>query len=378
MTVMRRKYLRVVVPLAVIMVWAGYSATKRAYERRPHAGITSPATVKANADQLPETVVTPHLECEITPGKNVLWCATFQLAWNEFCNLLGGPIRWADAPEMEKILNKRAVTQQDLDEPSYIAVAGRTTGGPDDVRQRIARELHRKFGGAVSPELLSLVNDVPPGPWITCAYLFKELPFQWAFKRMGVGLMFAGCEVENFGIWQFLEREKDEAKAASQVLVYDYREEDNFIMELRTRSKSDRLILAKIPPDRTLAETVTTVQRRLQQNKPGSLQHCADLFVPVIDFDVLRRYDELLGKDSPLAMSLQQIRFKLNERGAALRSAALAVTGLAEQDLVFDKPFLVMIQRTDASQPYFALWVANAELLVPFHETSSNTSSSVR
>ena len=54
------------------------------------------------------------------------------------------------------------------------------------------------------------------------------------------------------------------------------------------------------------------------------------------------------------------------------------VKAAALKNLVFDKPFLVMIQRTGASQPYFALWVANAELLVPFHETSSNTSSSIR
>ena len=183
---------------------------------------------------------------------------------------------------------------------------------------------------------------------------------------MGVAVTFSGREVESFGISQFLERQKSEAKAASQVLVYDWRDSHDFIVELKTRSKSDRLILAKIPPDRTLVETAATVQSRLQRSKPGSMQQDADLFVPVIDFDVLRRYHELLGKDSPLAMSLQQIRFKLNERGAVLRSEALAVTGLTRQNLVFDEPFLVMIQRTDASQPYFALWVGNAELLVPF------------
>ncbi|MCX5643718.1 MAG: hypothetical protein NTZ17_03390 [Phycisphaerae bacterium] len=150
-----------------------------------------------------------------------------------------------------------------------------------------------------------------------------------------------------------------------------YRDNDDFIVELKTQSKLDRLILAKIPPGQTLAETVTTVQSRLQQNEPGSMQQCTDLFVPVIDFDVLRRYDELLGEGSPFAMPLQQIRFKLNERGAVLKSEALAAAGKTKQNLVFDKPFLVMIQRTDASQPYFALWVANAELLVPFQPRKS-------
>jgi hypothetical protein len=32
--------------------------------------------------------------------------------------------------------------------------------------------------------------------------------------------------------------------------------------------------------------------------------------------------------------------------------------------MVFDKPFLIMLQIRDADAPYFALWVANPELLV--------------
>ena len=32
--------------------------------------------------------------------------------------------------------------------------------------------------------------------------------------------------------------------------------------------------------------------------------------------------------------------------------------------MIFDKPFLIMLQRSDAKMPYFALWVDNAELLV--------------
>ena len=36
------------------------------------------------------------------------------------------------------------------------------------------------------------------------------------------------------------------------------------------------------------------------------------------------------------------------------------------EDLVFDKPFLIMIQKEGGQKPYFALWVANAELLLPY------------
>ena len=37
----------------------------------------------AAAGALKATVVTPHLDQPIKTGENVLWCGTFQLAWNE-------------------------------------------------------------------------------------------------------------------------------------------------------------------------------------------------------------------------------------------------------------------------------------------------------
>ena len=38
-----QKYALIAVPLVVIILWAGYSAAKRAYERRPHANIAGAA-----------------------------------------------------------------------------------------------------------------------------------------------------------------------------------------------------------------------------------------------------------------------------------------------------------------------------------------------
>ena len=369
MSIQRRYLLAAVTLSAVVVVWAGYSPAKRAHdpnEPLTHAEIAGPAAVKANADQLPGTIVTPHLEYEITSGKNVLWCATFQIAWNELCDLLGGPIQGNGAPEMVNILNKRAVTRRDLDETSYVALAGKTTRGPDDIRQKITRELDRKFKGAASPELLSQLDSVSPGLWVTYAYLFKDLPFEWAFTRMDGGLTFADQKVENFGIRQFLEAQENEARAASQAFVYDYRSHDDFIVELQTRSTSDRLILAKVPPKQTLAGTVASVWTRMQRSKPGRMQILTDLLVPVLDFDVLRSYTDLIGKNSSMGLLVQQIRFRLDERGVILKSEGGGVSARMPQNLVFDKPFLVMIRRTGAKQPYFVLWVGNAELLVPF------------
>lgn len=317
-----------------------------------------------DAGSLRGTIVTPHLDCAITGGKNVLWCATFQVAWNELCDLLGGPIQCRGAQEMAEGLNRRAVTRVDLDEASCVAMAGYPTGGPDDILDRIAAAMKGKFGEAVKPQLLPKRRSVGHDDWVAYACLFKELPFEWAFERMkDWGLTFGGHGVESFGIHQLRSREENEVKAAGQVLLYDYKSTEDFIIELKTQSNSDRLILAKIQPAATLSETIHAVEERLSASTPRGIVEMSDLFIPVLDFDVVRRYPEL----SDLGTAIQQIRFKLDETGAVLKSEAVLVKATADR-LFFDKPFLVMIQRTDAQFPYFALWVANAELLVPFHQ----------
>jgi hypothetical protein len=45
---------------------------------------------------------------------------------------------------------------------------------------------------------------------------------------------------------------------------------------------------------------------------------------------------------------------------------ALAIQfGPPPRHLIFNKPFLILMKRADAPQPYFAMWVGNASLLVP-------------
>ena len=61
----------------------------------------------------------------------------------------------------------------------------------------------------------------------------------------------------------------------------------------------------------------------------------------------------------------------MDEQGVKLKSEShIAFSCAAEcrppdkHIMVFDQPFLIMLRRTDAKSPYFALWVDNPELLV--------------
>ncbi|MHB1000065.1 MAG: hypothetical protein ACYC27_12545 [Armatimonadota bacterium] len=337
-----------------------------------HNEIAGPAYLKANAKELQGTIVTPHLEQKIVPGKNVLWCSTFQLAWNELMTLGEGPVTLKPASPAADILNKQTATKDDLDDASYVAMAGFIEDGAVD---KIKQELNQKFNGQESPDLL---DNLPATGAIAYGYLFKSLPFEWAFDRFSNNLSFQDTPVECFGISQYTpDNDPMEAKQGKQVSVIDAKGNDDFIIELKTLQKDDRLILAKIPPKSTLQETVKMVQDRVESAEPSEMQGMIDLYVPVLDFDLMKSYSEIKDHSiqcsnqrlngQPIIDALQSIRFRLDETGAVLKSEAMLVMGssILSINLVFDKPFLVLLQRKDAKNPYLAVWIGNTELLLP-------------
>ncbi len=370
---------RILVPVLVAVVVfvgvAGGLSQVRAKTPLTHSQIAGKPALKTTADKLKATVVTPHLQRKMAPGKNVLWCSTFQIAWNELYDLSGGPIKLKPASAMADILNKRTASKADLDEASYVAGVG--VNGKQLVG-KIRQELARKFHGQESPELL---NSIPPDLVLAYAYLFKQLPFKVAFTRFRNGMDFQGRRVEGFGIAQYDQQDATEAAMARQVVVLDYRQGSSrnhttpeFIVELRTQSRQDRLILAQVSPGKTIGETIREVKARMVATKPTTMPEMADLRVPVLNFDILSSYGELTGRNivsknkalngTNIAGALQSCRFRLDETGAIVKSEAAMFKLAASEDLTFNKPFLVLLQRKDAKNPYFALWVDNPELLV--------------
>ena len=100
--------------------------------------------------------------------------------------------------------------------------------------------------------------------------------------------------------------------------------------------------------------------------------------VPILNFDLWQDIANFAANRSPRParsrgsnrFGVAVLRFRLDERGAILKSEAAIAAVLPEPEkprqFIFDKPFLILLERKDAAQPYFALWVDNPELLVPF------------
>lgn len=334
--------------------------------------------IKADAADLRRTVVTPHLEEAIAGGRNVLWCGSFQLAWNEACVLLGEDLHFEPEAAMTAVLNKKQFTEQDIDEESYAAVAGFVK---DDVFTKIQQELDDKFKGKAAPRYIPPQELTPrPQDIVAYAYMFKNLEFAVPFERIEEPLTFGKDKTSCFGVEE--EFKEEHAEMLEQFEILDYRDENDFIIEFKTKSEKDRVILAKIEPQSTLAATIEAVEKRAAAAPPLQPQFGDVLKVPKLNFDVTRRYDELENKrlvvnnpkiapDLFVASAVQNVRFQLDEKGVRLKSeshismkCAAPPHPPAKHIMIFDKPFLLMLQRNDAQTPCFALWVDNAELLM--------------
>jgi hypothetical protein len=351
----------------------------------------------ANDRQLPTTEISPHLRCPIRPGRNVLWCGSFQLAWNKLAELLGEDPRFHDEPKMVGLLNKKDFTQKHLDEESYVAMAGFVR---DNIHDKIRLALWAKFQGRARPRFIPS-KDLTPRPQdiVAYAYMFKHLEFGTPFEDLSDPIDFNGAKIVCFGV--------DSGKTAPekmlrQVNILSYKDQDDFVIELKTKSKGDRIILAKIAPAATVRQTIAEVDQRIsagereRQKKAAELAGKYDqkiiarmllnmqpgdiLKIPKINFDLTRTYRELYGcpliiknpkiaKDVGIGSAVQNIRFQMDEKGIRLLSEAhISLTCSAEYTphehiMIFDKPFLLLMKRRDAAVPYFALWVDNPELL---------------
>ena len=100
------------------------------------------------------------------------------------------------------------------------------------------------------------------------------------------------------------------------------------------------------------------------------------LAIPNVLFSVNHEFVELQGGDKIIEnpgefqglfilKAGQSIRFRLDRSGATVTSEAQTYPAAIPREFIVDRPFLIVIKRRSAEQPYFVAWIDNAELLVP-------------
>jgi hypothetical protein len=324
------------------------------------------------------TDIVPHLADAIKADRNYVYCATFQMAWDDFREFFGGNLQVESRPSLATGLNGPPFPRSSLSSASNVARMGLVR---ERIRDKIIAEMAEKFPG-ITP---SLSDSVSPDGVIAYAFLQKNLPFAVRFDRISEPLIFHAAagdtSVTCFGFKELDKATGNVDGLKQQVDVLHYESDDEFV--LRLKPTSDEIVLAKIRPAATLGETLRTVQSLIgtgskKVDRP-KLEDKDKLLIPRLGFNVLRDYDELIGKhlENPgkeewfIAEAKQAVRFLLNESGARLESEMqLGADWNGHPPLpppprmfVFDRPFLLYMKEPSAEQPYLVIWVANAELM---------------
>lgn len=331
--------------------------------------------LRADSKDLKHTIITAHLEEKIVPGKNLIYCSTFQLAWNELRdNIIKEDIRLEGNPPLAGFLNKKLATKDDISEGSYVAMAGFASDG---ILEKVNNALRSKFGG----EAPTVTGSFAPEDILAYAFLLKDLRFETPFESLKTPLRFHSAsgtaKVKAFGIESFNRGNARHTNLQGQVLVLHHKGQgDEIVIRLVSKSPQGEIVLAKIKPAETLLGTIQSVQEIVRDRQPQRLNDEDTLRVPKLDFDIKHSYSALLNRFhlNPgfttyyIRMAEQDIRFRLNEKGAMLKSQARIEVESEERPkvLVFDGPFVLYLKEKHAKYPYLAIWVDNPEILVKY------------
>jgi hypothetical protein len=241
--------------------------------------------------------------------------------------------------------------------------------------------MHQKFP-AVTPALRqSAETDV-----VAFAFLQKNLSFQARFDLHSQPLVFHSetddVRVASFGFKEYASASGSRQVLSEQTNVLHYASPDEFI--IRLKPKNDEIVLAKVNPHATLAETLAAVTTRIRDHSDNverlKLQDKDELAIPRLAFNIERFYSELLGRhvrniangEARFTEARQSVRLLLNETGARIESevdVGIYLNGHSApappppRRFVFDKPFLMYLKESQADQPYLVLWVSNLEIM---------------
>jgi len=230
-----------------------------------------------SADAVQETVMTPYLGVEFPPGKNLVWCATFQMVWDSLKKEVGGPVHTRPGCVTVEKLNGERLSKSDIPMTGAFTAAGLVGDGIlDQIRKGV-----KAIPGS-SPGLVPQERDFAGQGFVMYAYLLRSLAFHEPFESLGAWSWAGGDKnVACFGISLYSPSSEKQRNRASEVCVIWHRfvmeraksgeddlatipKNEEFIIELVSTSPEDRLILASIAPAKTLQGTVEQVLAHLK------------------------------------------------------------------------------------------------------------------
>lgn len=292
----------------------------------------------------------PTLEHKITKGKNSIYCSTLLLAWDDIKETIKTPLQFDSSLYDLYLLNSSQ---------SYL--------------------------GTLQAKEYSSESDID-GDLITARAEFKKsLPFEWKLNSFNNELTFDNQKVQSFGMFGY------DSETSGIIQVLYYKNDNNFILRLSPKDKEHEIVLCMTESSfSSMADLIEEIADKLkvaETEKQNSelfwkfyLTDNDEVVIPKFSFNIETNYSTLEGKtfksvdtNFKIEEAWQRTAFILDENGAEIESeseVAVALDSVEVEEekprpkkMRFDKPFFLMLKRTDSKNPYFGFWVANDELM---------------
>lgn len=298
------------------------------------------------------TTFFPTLEQELSENQNAIYCATLLYAWDELRKQINAPIK----------INKNYA---DL----------------------ILLNQSKTYLNTLSRNEYSVTAEIERDRIKVVAEFDKNLPFEFDLQSFTNKLKFDGQQVASFGI-----NGSDSYDVKKNVRIIYYKNDNNFIIKLLPKDKNHEIILFKSDKKfNTFIQMNVEIQRLtkvgLSEQQNDALywkymfEYEDELVIPKFNFNIETHFPQFEQKtfrtknsEFVLEQVLQRTAFILDESGAKVESEATVETTTEEaiveenskkpKKMFFDKPFYLLMKTANSENPYFAVWNANAVLMV--------------
>jgi hypothetical protein len=360
-----------------------------------------PETIDSN--DLKHTSIIATLDSPFPKYHNVIWCSTFQMAWDILKRyIIGEPVEVPGAEKLADSLNKAEFSDKNIEYESYFAAAGFLEDG---IIAEIQDEMTQLFPSEPAPAFDD-INDLPLETIIAYSYLNADIEFEYPFYAGNNEFDFQDSNGMVTEVTSFCTRTDSDSSnmVREQVDVLYYNKDEQtgqteFAVDLCTFTNPYQVVLACVPQQKNLGKTVDYAEQRISEftqdpnyEQLRKLQPAVTggrfgerpaetLTVPDVLYKLTHHFAELQGKaiaNQPwrdlayfIGEAMQTIDFSLSRTGVVLKSDAQIVAPplgqLESRRFDFNRPFLIYIKKREpAASPFFVMWVDNAELMQEF------------
>lgn len=292
-----------------------------------------------------------------------VWCGTFQLAWNELKNYVGGNVEFVEEEnELVNILNNSEFTKEMLSEEDCYIKVGKPS---EDLKNQISKDLAEKFK-IKNTDFLDSCNFTNTNGIFIYTMLNKQFNYPQKLEDLKSN-DFTDKDGNRTTVRYFGKDYKDNSQYEKTVEVLFYKDYSTYGVKLNTKENEEVILyMTSDVQEKNFEELYSEIETYTNEYSGEKELGKEDILkIPYISLETMINYEELCnktieGKDTEfIAYAIQNMNFILTATGGQVvseakmetKSMSYAPTTIKNYD--FSYPFVIFIKEKDKVAPYF-------------------------